>query len=268
MLSMTTDYAKGTGDPSPALRRIAEAGFTHVHWCHQWNTDFLYSRWEVEAIDKWLREFGLDLLDLHGSHGVEKQWASPEEYRRLSGVELVQNRIDMTSRLGGEVVIMHFPGEGTYDALRRSLDALEGYAGERGVRLAIENGAFDAIGRILADYPPEYVGLCYDSGHGNMEAGGMDHLDRLKDRLISIHLHDNDGSGDQHNLVFSGTVDWARLAGILARSSYAKCVSMETTIHKTGIADETAFLATAFAAGTRFAEMVAAARRERRTVVV
>ena len=43
MLSITTDYAKDVGDPSPYLRSIAEAGFSHLHWCHQWNTDFLYA---------------------------------------------------------------------------------------------------------------------------------------------------------------------------------------------------------------------------------
>ena len=42
MLSMSTDYAEDTGSPELQLRRIAEAGFTHVHWCHHWDDDFLY----------------------------------------------------------------------------------------------------------------------------------------------------------------------------------------------------------------------------------
>ena len=48
MLSMTPDYVRSSGDPAPYLRRIADAGFSHVHWCHQWNTDFLYAACEVE----------------------------------------------------------------------------------------------------------------------------------------------------------------------------------------------------------------------------
>ena len=35
MLSITTGYAREKGDPSPDLRHIAEAGFSHVHWGHQ-----------------------------------------------------------------------------------------------------------------------------------------------------------------------------------------------------------------------------------------
>ena len=104
-LSITTDYAADKGCPEPYLHRIADAGISHVHWCHQWNTDFLYSRWEVSQIRKWLREYGLALLDLHGSLGPEKNWASSREYERRAGIDLVRNRLQMTAQLGGEVVV-------------------------------------------------------------------------------------------------------------------------------------------------------------------
>jgi sugar phosphate isomerase/epimerase len=257
MLSVTTDYAKDTGDPSPYLKRIADAGFSHIHWCHQWNTDFLYSKWEVEEIKKWLDEFGLKLLDLHGSSGKEKDWASTQEYQRLSGVELAQNRIEMASYLSSDVVIMHVPGHPTNIPIRKTLDELEPYARERNVRIAIENGNFEAIGKLLSEYSPEYLGLCYDCGHGNIgEAKGLDHLETLKDRLISVHLHDNDGTGDMHQIMFMGTVDWERLAKIMAKSAYKKCVSMEVTMGRSGIPDEVEFLAKAFETGTKFTEMI------------
>jgi len=71
-LSITTDYAADTGSPEPYLRRIADADFSHIHWCHHWDTDFLYSRWEIDQIRHWLQDFGLRLLDLHASAGREK----------------------------------------------------------------------------------------------------------------------------------------------------------------------------------------------------
>ena len=64
MLSCTTDYFRKTECPEPYLRRIAEAGFSHVHWCHQWNTDFVYAEPEIARIESWLDELGLKLLDL------------------------------------------------------------------------------------------------------------------------------------------------------------------------------------------------------------
>lgn len=270
MLSMTSDYATSVGCPEPYLRRIRQAGFSHVHWCHQWNTDFVYVDCEVRQIAAWLRDFGLRLNDLHASHGREKDWGSAAEYERLAGVELIRNRIEMTARLGADVVILHLPaevgehdqaGEEAWSRLRRSLDALEPYSRAQHVRIAIENGDFEAIERVLAAYDPEFLGLCYDSGHGNMVADGLDRLESLQHRLISIHLHDNDGLSDQHKLPFTGTVDWPRLARILAGSSYTKCVSLETTMGKTGIDDEDTFLARAFEAGTRLADMIEEHRR-------
>ena len=270
MLSLTSDYRQGTGNPEPYLRDMAAHGFTHVHWCHQWNTDFLYTPSEIRQIGRWLKAYGVQLLDLHGSVGPEKCWFSLFEHERRAGVELVRNRIAMAARLGSDVVIMHAlrwqpDTEGNperWPQLLRSLDALEPYARCHGVRLAIENmpaDDFAGIYRLFAAYGPEYLGLCYDSGHGN-DGEGLSHLQTVKDRLISIHLHDNDGSGDQHLVPFAGTVDWPRLAGILASASYAKCVSMESNMGAFGSDDEEAFLRQAYAGGTRVAEMIAHAK--------
>ena len=263
MLSMTTDYVEGTGCPEPYLRRIAEAGFSHVHWCHQWNTDFAYIGAEIEQIEKWLRDFGLGVTDIHGSAGQEKAWMAMEEYRRQAGVELVENRMRMAARLGTDVVIMHLPALGDqaengpqWDQARRTLDELEPCAREYGVRIALENGNFDDIGKLLALYPTDYLGLCYDSGHGNMHGAGLDRLEGLKARLISIHLHDNNGSEYEHKLVFSGTTDWSRLARVIADSSYGKWTSLECLMRKTEITDEAEFLAKAFEGGSVFATMV------------
>lgn len=255
-LSVSTDYARDTGDPSPCLRRIADAGFTHVHWCHEWNTDFLYSAQEIEQVRRWLAGCGLRVLDLHGSVGPQKNWASPHEHERLAGVELARNRIEVTARLGADVTVMHIPAQPGCEPLRRSLAELERPARTLGVRVAIENGSFEAIGQVLAEHGPDYLGLCYDAGHGNLTSAGLTCLGTLKDRLISVHLHDNDGSADQHNLPFSGTVDWARLARIMVASAYSKCVSLEVLMRSSGIRDEPTFLARAFEAGTRFSWMV------------
>jgi sugar phosphate isomerase/epimerase len=269
-LSITTDYVTSLGSPEQYLRDIAAAGFTHIHWCHQWNTDFLYSRPEIDQIARWLDEVGLRLLDLHGSAGVEKCWYSRVEYERLAGVELVANRLEMTARLGGGVVIMHIPTAPEqpeeasiyWGVLRRSLDALAPVSRATGVRIAIENGGrghMVTITRVLSEYDGDYVGLCYDCGHGNTAGEGLDYLERLKDRLISVHLHDNDGTADQHKPMFTGTVDWGRLARIMAASSYDKPVSQELSIRLSGL-DEPGLLAQALRDGQRLTAMIAAHR--------
>jgi len=260
-LSMTTDYLADTGDPSPYLRRIADAGFSHLHWCHQWNTDFLYSLWEIEEIQKRLSDYHLHVLDLHASAGREKNWGSQKEFERQAGLELVRNRIAMAAQLGSPVIILHAPVNSTPALFRESLDELQCFAQEHHVRIAIENGDLNKISDLLSEYDSGYLGLCYDSGHGNVDGKGLDLLEGLKDRLISVHLHDNDGTGDQHNPLFSGTVDWPRLAKILAGSAYTGPVSMEVTLRNSGIEDETAFLGHVYTTGLRLSKMIEDGRR-------
>jgi len=270
--AMTTDYAAAEGCPEPYLRRIHEAGFRSIHWCHQWCTDFLYDDAEIDRIARWLAEFDLSLNDLHGSAGQEKAWGSPRLYERQAGVALVRNRIEMARRLGCDVVIMHIPpppdspdGLGPYwDRWAASLDELEPVARRCGVRIALENSGddnMDIISEALGRYGGDYLGLCYDSGHGAVAGNGLQRLAACADRLISLHLHDNDGQADQHRVPFTGVVDWDRLASIIAAGSYDKAVlTLECVMRNSPIEDEADFLAAAFAAGTRLAAMVDAGR--------
>lgn len=278
MLSITTDYISDRGSPEPHLRRIADAGFSHIHWCHHWNTDYYYTEPELDQIGRWLHDFGLSLLDVHGSDGVEKAWVSELEYERLAGVELVKNRIDLAARFGGDAVVMHLFEPRIqelrprfWDQARRSLDALEPYARARGVRIALENlysrrdegwaDNFDLLERCFDAYGPDFLGMCFDSGHAILGEDRLDKVAALQDRIIVLHLHDNDSQGDQHRLIFSASVDWPRVAQIVAGSSYRKPMSMEVQIRHSGVDGPEAFLRQAFDTGTRFSEMVDTARQ-------
>jgi len=275
------DWYNGVGNPQPYLAAIADAGFTHVHWCHHWNSDFFYQESELDAIGKLLDEYGLSVADVHGSEGREKFWYSPQEYARVAGVELVKNRIDFAARFGGDSIVMHaYPlptdadlKELVWGQLRKTLDALQPYAVERNVTIAIENlidfqaVRFDGVAlpdvrdnrQLLADlfaiYPPEFLGLCFDCGHANLGYDRMDQLDQFLDRLYVLHLHDNDGSADQHRNLFTKSIDFDRLAAYIARSVYNKPMSLEVVVSD-DYANDDEFLAVAFESGNRFAEMV------------
>lgn len=270
-LALTSDFQGDSGCPEESMRAIAAGGFTHIHWCHHWNTDFLYGPAEIRQIARWFREMGLKLLDLHGSAGQEKCWWSQREYERLAGVDLVSNRIRMTEQLGGGTVVMHVPllPEGVettpdYDPLRRSLDALTPVTRKCGIPLALENmphDNFHLLDKLLAEYGPDVIGICYDCGHGNIGLGrGLDHMETLKARLAAVHLHDNDGVGDKHWVPFTGTVDARRLSRLLATSGYRGCISLESNTNSIPQANRGTFVADAFQAAGRLTEMVAAAR--------
>jgi len=83
----------------------------------------------------------------------------------------------------------------------------------------------------------------------------MDQLDQFLDRLYVLHLHDNDGSADQHRNLFTKSIDFDRLAAYIARSDYTKPMSLEVVVSDE-YANDDEFLAVAFESGNRFAEMV------------
>lgn len=250
-LAINTDFLRGTGDPEPFLRTAAAAGFTHLHWCHQWCTDFLYGRAEITAIMAMLQRYGLKLLDIHGAVGPEKCWYSTMEYRRQAGVESVTNRLEMLAELGGcGVVMMHIPNfsprqtpearsavRPQVEALKRSLDELMPLMDRLNTAIALENmwaDDFVILEEFLCLYPAERIGLCYDSGHGNareLPADAM--IDRCRDRIRALHLHDNDGKSDLHQPPFMNTVDWDRQAELIAASSYSGPLSFEIAMRNT-----------------------------------
>lgn len=289
MLSLTSDYFTEEGDAAPYLRALAEAGFTHVHWCHRWRSDELYTDDEIAQIGRWLDDFGLRLNDVHGSEGIEKFWYAPQETVRQAGVALVKNRIDLAARLGGDAVVMHvYPptvqpelaayNDLLFDQIRRSLDDLEAYALARNVRIALENlidfAATEAgviaveqagdnaelLARLLATYSPAFLGFCFDSGHAVL---GDERTDRYAShfaRLAVLHLHDNDGVGDLHLPLYSGVVRWEHVAALIAASPYAKPISFELSNRHVHSPTPEAFLAQCVAGCRRFADQVAALR--------
>jgi len=266
---MCSDYARDKGSAEQDLRRIAEAGFDGIQWIHQWNTDFIYTRPEIRQIGKWLKEFNLEMFDLHATDGVEKKWYSETEYEREAGVEIVKNRIEMTKELGGRVIVMHIPrripeNSGKWSRLRKSLDELEKFSLDRGIGIAVENvffDEFDGISELMKEYSRDYLGICYDSGHGNMGGKGLDRLAKLADRLKSVHLHDNNGFDDQHKPLFSGTIDWKKLASVISSSGYSGPLTLEVGIRNSGIADESVFLRQMHADAGKLASMIGRASK-------
>lgn len=263
-LSMATDYMSDTGDSEPYLRRIADAGFKNIQWIHDWKHDFIYTQSEIQHVANIMKELHLSIYDIHGSAGTEKSWFSTIEYKRHAGVEIAKNRIEMCKALGGSVVVMHIPilnseNLGQWRQLKKSLSELEKFCIKKSVKIAVENEPFDdfiGIKELFLEYGPEFIGLCYDSGHGNIGGRGLEYLDSIKERLISLHLHDNNSLDDQHNPIFTGTVDWKKLARIISESPYRKFLTFEIIMKSSNTKNEDVFLKSAYSNGLKLLDTV------------
>ena len=62
------------------------------------------------------------------------------------------------------------------------------------------------------------LGFCFDTGHAHIMGGVEREFDLMKDRIKSLHVHDNDGKKDSHlfpTLAKGGTIPWDRVMPML-----------------------------------------------------
>jgi len=253
--SLSTDYMRETLTPIHLrLKHIAEAGFTCVHWAEHGSDDYIYHNSEIEQIRHWLDQFGLVCADIHATAGVEKRWMSPVEHIQRAGVELVRNRIWLAQGLGAKVIVMHMSPEigqrvdcDTRDRARCCIESLMSDLEQHQVSLALENMFYieensELLDFLFEDIDDQRLGLCYDSGHGQITGNGLILLECHLERLLALHIHDNDGRQDSHMLPGSACVDWNRTLELIAKSSYAGPLTLEVVMGSQCDAHESRFL--------------------------
>ena len=128
-------------------------------------------------------------------------------------------------------------------------------AKEKGIILCIENlytgtgghivegtccnarKAAERIDRINQQYGAEVLGFCLDTGHANLVGLNFeDFIARLGKRLKVLHIHDNDGIGDLHQIPFTFTktrenkvsTDWDGFLRGLKAIGFDQVLSFET----------------------------------------
>lgn len=224
MIAISTDYKRpkaSTSDVERRLNLISKIGFTHIHWCDEWDGNYIYSDPEMEQIRDWLKKYNLKVKSLHASDGTRqkvfddrKMLISPNEYNRLAGVELVKNRVDLASKIGAKEVVLHIKlfhlmleeyenfEEKYWTQLIKSFDELEDYCGANNIKIAIENmempgeeSQIAQFDRLFKKYDSDFLGFCFDSGHGAItnKEQPLTFLERYKNRLIALHINDSPG---------------------------------------------------------------------------
>ena len=190
-------------------------------------------------------------------------------YKRLFSEPRRPDSVPPCNTLGADTVILHAGADYSHDAQRQSLEELLPSAQRIGVRIALENLPGQGFSRALPlvrEFDHEMLGYCLDTGHAVLnDSQGFDDLSDAEanlSKLYSLHLHDNDGSGDTHRLPFTGTVPWKRIAGLIADSPYTGCLTFEVMSTNESYSDHAAFLQEALSRGRAFDAMVAEASHD------
>lgn len=145
--------------------------------------------------------------------------------------------------------------EDEWQETARFIDSIAPFAKKHGITICIEN-LYDGIAGHLVEgpgcdvrknvaridamnekYGAKVLGFCFDTGHANIV--GLDFesfITTLGDRLKVLHIHDNDGIGDLHQIPFTFTktrenlssTDWEGFIRGLRAIGYDGVLSFET----------------------------------------
>ena len=108
------------------------------------------------------------------------------------------------------------------------LEHIIGKAEEKNVQLAFENlNNILNLELVLETFSSPYVGYCYDSCHHKNYAPNEDLLKKYGKRLVALHLHDNGGKHNQHQLPFDGHTNWTEIMQEIANTGYLGATSLE-----------------------------------------
>ena len=92
------------------------------------------------------------------------------------------------------------------------------YCEKYNIPLALENiGYHELLKYCFDNIDSEYLKFCFDIGHQNVFDDGFDNLKEFGDKLITLHLHSNNGEKDEHTLKKYGNIDWEDFAKRLAK---------------------------------------------------
>ncbi len=221
----------------PLFAEIARAGISSMEvFCAP--SHFKYRSPEaVRDFASAMGEHGLHLHSLHSpterdlapgrESGVPISICDPERIRRVDAVDEVKRALEVAERVPFRFLVQHL-GHGhqsmdsrMLDAAFSSLEHLTIFAKERGVTIALENtpselGSPESLEHLIKETHLRDLKFCFDIGHAHMEDGVEKSFEMMRERIVTVHIHDNHGEKDEHLLPGEGTIDWDAALGALA----------------------------------------------------
>lgn len=179
---------------------------------------------------------GARIHSIHAGNTNRHTMSHPDAAIRKETLEQARTAARIVTALGGDVVVVH-PGcrrdetdsaTAYHDRIYTGARAVVRVVAAEGARVAFENANPNGfptdpgdLMAIINEFPPAQAGACIDTGHANCTGTMLDLIAAARGRIISTHLHDNDGTSDQHLAPGEGTIDWDATMRAFHEAAYA-----------------------------------------------
>ena len=217
------------------LQRISSLGYSYIEIMGE------PSMYPVDEVKPLLEKYGIQCYGSVTLMLEQRNLLAKDSAQRADSVQYVKDIVSMVADLGGQMVSV-VPGtvgkivpDGTpeeeWQWAVETLKEIYEYSESRGVVLGIEpinrfetyfiNRADQALA--LAEAVGPNCGVCLDVFHMNIEEEDpWDALRRAKDRLVNVHVADNNRFAPG-----MGTLDWKGLVDVLNEIGYDRVLSVE-----------------------------------------
>jgi len=222
-------------DPAEAVRAYEGTGFRYLDYSFYRVLDaghrFMTDDWknQVAETGEAAAKLGMKFVQAHSPDYNPFQNPEDTEFHER-GILATIRSIEACGMLGIPNIVVHtgstldytYPDdkEAYFKAKEPFIRALIPAMEKWNVRVCIENSAegnmgsryFFMTGEDMNDFIDymnhPLIGGCWDVGHGHMRGiPPHDELVSLGRNLNAVHIHDNDGRGDQHIAPFFGSID-------------------------------------------------------------
>ncbi len=157
--------------------------------------------------------------------------------------DTIINDIGLANKYGIETLVIHVsstpnPPPISTVGLER-FEKIVKFAIKNNVKLAFENlRKLDYLFAVTKMFDCDKIGYCYDSGHANCFTKGEEILSHFKNKIFTVHLHDNNSFQDEHLLPFYGNIDWNSEMKKLKQSNYKGNFNLEVASNNSDDLDE------------------------------
>ena len=218
-------------DYEERFKLIKEAGFDSVFlWWGDEFADYIDSK---NLLPEMARKAGLEVENIHAPFDKANCiWTESVNAENI--VKRYSQCILDCSHHNISTVVIHLTNGDTpppptllgIDRIKYLVDLAE----QKNVNIALENlRRPEYLQFVFENIQSSRLGFCYDSGHENCYTKGIDLISLYGKKLMALHLHDNDGTDDQHRIPGEGTINWDSIVRKIKQTTYRGAVSLEVS---------------------------------------
>ncbi|MDH5664275.1 MAG: sugar phosphate isomerase/epimerase [Candidatus Bathyarchaeota archaeon] len=140
---------------------------------------------------------------------------------------------------GLQTGVSHFHPGRDWQLNLDSVRTLLKIARKEGVEIAIENvpEPYPFVMKNVQDFSRFYneldddMGMVLDVAHANLNQQIQDFIRQLPEKIVHVHVSDNDGAHDLHLGIGYGTIDWETVAREIKKAEYSSVIMLESIEH-------------------------------------